>query len=107
LAAKRNLLPEYHVVLSENMELLLINTKNMSGVCCDQNSAKYLIIRSPLVKNEVIVDRGQLLAEVSTFDIADTLNESLFILVDVEQICAVPRKILCIRWELVKNSHRL
>ena len=89
------------------MELPVINAINIGGVRCDQNSAQHLILASPLVENEVIVGRGQLLAKVSAFDIPDTLNEGLFILVDVKQMCAVPRKILCFRWELVKDSHRL
>jgi hypothetical protein len=78
----------------------------VGSVRCDQNFATLIaIITSPLVGNEVVGNRRQLLPEVSAFDIADTLNKGLSILVDVEQMCTIPRKRFCFRREFVQNSH--
>ena len=94
------------------MELQVIEAKNVGRVRCDQNWDSLIVevvmkIISPLVGNEVVGNRRQLLSEVCAFDIANTLNEGLPILIDVEQMCAVPRKRLCFWRELVQNSHWL
>ena len=81
----------------------------MGRVRCNQNWASLVVAKkiSPLVGNEVVGNRRQLLAEVCAIGIADTLNESFPILIDVEQMCAVPRERLCFWRELVWNSHWL
>jgi hypothetical protein len=90
------------------MELQVIQAKNVGRVRCDQNWASLVAIKiSPLVGNEVVGKRRQLLAEVCAIGIADTLNESFPILIDVEQMCAVPRERLCFWRELVPKSHWL